>query len=50
MAGNLTAIFHLNMPSYTEARRRELELKSQKGGKGFFAKTGLDPTRFGRSA
>jgi len=35
--------------SYTQARRREIELKSQKGGKGFFTKTGLDPALFGRS-
>jgi putative endonuclease len=31
---------------YTGARRRELELKRQKGGAGFFAKTGLDAARF----
>ncbi|MEO8217956.1 MAG: GIY-YIG nuclease family protein [Acidobacteriota bacterium] len=35
-------------PTYTNARRREMDLKAQKGGAGFFAKTGLDPTRFGR--
>jgi putative endonuclease len=35
--------------SYTEARRRELDLKRQKGGEGFYAKTGLDPGKFRRS-
>ncbi len=37
-------------PRYAEARRRELELKAQKGGRGFFVKTGLDPSRFGRGS
>jgi len=37
-------------PDYTSARRRENDLKAQKGGKGLFAKTGLDPGRFGRGA
>ncbi len=37
-------------PGYAEARRCELELKAQKGGRGFFAKTGLDPKRFGRGS
>src|SRR5438045_3828898 len=32
--------------NYTEAHKRELELKAQKGGTGFFAKTGLDRRRF----
>ena len=36
--------------SYHEARRRELELKAQKGGRGFFEITGLDPVCFGRDA
>ena len=31
---------------YTTARRRELELKAQKSGWGFFKRTGLDPERF----
>lgn len=35
-------------PDYTSARKREIELKAQKGGRDFFAKTGLDPSRFGR--
>jgi predicted GIY-YIG superfamily endonuclease len=35
-------------PGYRAARKRELELKAQKSGKGFFLKTGLDPKRFGR--
>ena len=33
-------------PDYTSARRRELEPKAQRGGHGFFAKTGFDPDRF----
>ena len=33
---------------YTTARMRELELKAQKGGRGFFEKTGLDPATFDR--
>src|SRR5579859_1793782 len=37
-------------PNYAEARHRELELKAQKGGSGFFAKTGLDPSQFGRGS
>jgi len=37
-------------PAYSSARRRELELKAQKGGAGFFAKLGLDPTGFGRGS
>ena len=32
--------------SYQEARIREGELKAQKGGAGFYAKTGLDPAAF----
>jgi putative endonuclease len=32
--------------NYGTARKRELELKKQKGGNGFFLKTGLDPLRF----
>jgi putative endonuclease len=31
---------------YSEARKRELRLKAQKGGVGFYALTGLDPHRF----
>jgi putative endonuclease len=34
--------------SYAEARRRELRLKAQKGGAGFFAMTGLNPSDFPR--
>jgi len=37
-------------PSYSDARRRELELKAQKGGRGFFEQTGFDPARFARHA
>ena len=33
---------------YSAARRRELTLKAQKGGAGFFAMTGLDARRFRR--
>jgi len=36
--------------TYAAARRRELELKAQKGGTGFFAKLGLDPARYGRGS
>jgi predicted GIY-YIG superfamily endonuclease len=32
--------------NYTEARKREICLKKQKGGVGFYALTGLDPSRF----
>jgi putative endonuclease len=32
--------------NYSEARKRELLLKKQKGGTGFYTLTGLDPTRF----
>ena len=35
---------------YNTARRRENELKRQKGGIGFFEKTGLDPALFGRAS
>ena len=35
---------------YKTARLRENELKRQKGGIGFFEKTGLDPARFGRGS
>ena len=35
---------------YARARERELDLKAQKGGTGFFKKTGLDPMRFGRGS
>ena len=34
---------------YTEARLRELELKSQKGGEGFYRLTGLNPSHFSHS-
>jgi putative endonuclease len=35
---------------YTDARQRELDLKAQKGGVGFFKKTGLDPVKSGRGS
>ncbi len=34
-------------PDYAAARRRENQLKAQKGGRGFFSKTGIDSARFG---
>jgi putative endonuclease len=40
-------VFSEPHPDYKSARKREIELKAQKSGKGFFAKTGLDPQRFG---
>ena len=36
--------------SFGEARRRELDLKAQKGWSGFFLKTGLDPVQFKRGS
>jgi|SRR5437588_9440856 len=39
-------LFQEKHSGYTEARRRELELKAQKGGRGFFEKTGLERARF----
>jgi putative endonuclease len=41
-------VFKEEHPDYTSARKREIELKAQKGGRGFFIKTGLDPSRFDR--
>ena len=35
-------------PNYRTARKRELELKAHKSGRGFFLATGLDPEKFGR--
>ena len=35
-------------PNYRAARQREMELKSQKSGDGFFRLTGLDPSQFGK--
>jgi putative endonuclease len=32
------------------ARKRELELKAQRGGRGFFLRTGLNPNQFGRGS
>ena len=34
--------------TYMEARKREILLKKQKGGHGFFRLTGLDPSKFPR--
>ena len=36
--------------NYSSARKRELLLKRQKGGTGFYTLTGLDPVRFARQA
>ena len=41
-----TLVFEELFPSYTAARKRELLLKRQKGGEGFYKLTGLDPSRF----
>jgi putative endonuclease len=35
---------------FRDARRKELALKKQKGGAGFYQLTGLDPQRFSRGA
>ena len=35
---------------YAAARRRENELKAQKGGKGFFLKTGINPAQYRRGS
>ncbi len=43
-------VFTEKRANYREARQRELELKAQKGGQGFFLKTGLNPADFGRAA
>ena len=43
-------VFVEEFPDYSAARRREIELKAQKGGAGFFARTGLDPAKFGRGS
>jgi putative endonuclease len=39
-------VYSERLADYREARKREIELKSQKGGRGFFLLTGLDPARF----
>ena len=43
-------VFSESHPDYTSARRRENELKMQKGGRGFFMKTGIDAARFERGS
>jgi putative endonuclease len=35
--------------NYSDARKRELLLKKQKQGLGFYSETGLDPARFHKS-
>jgi putative endonuclease len=37
-------------PNYSDARQREITLKKQKGGVGFYALTGLDASQFRRKA
>ena len=40
-------LVHLELHNnYRAARKRELELKAQKAGRGFFRLTGLEPARF----
>jgi predicted GIY-YIG superfamily endonuclease len=41
-------VYRERHPNYQSARKRELELKAQKTGRGFFARTGLDPHDFSR--
>jgi putative endonuclease len=41
-------VFSEGHGDYRGARKRELQLKAQKGGEGFWRETGLDATRFGR--
>jgi len=41
-----TLVHQEQYESYRTARRREIELKQQKGGRGFYELTGLDPERF----
>jgi putative endonuclease len=43
-------VYRERQPDFTAARHRENELKKQKGGMGFFEKTGLDPAEFGRGS
>ena len=41
-----TLVYTEKCSDYTTAKKRENELKKQKGGNGFFEKTGLDPALF----
>jgi putative endonuclease len=43
-----TLVHTESYPTYVVARKRELELKAQKGGIGFYVKTGLNPKKFSR--
>ena len=43
-------VFRELQAGYRAARQRENELKKQKGGKGFFEKTGLNPALFRRGS
>ncbi len=42
-------VYQESYENYGLARRRQLELKRQKGGDGFFRLTGLNPQRFASS-
>ena len=44
--GPWALVFTEKHPDYRSDRIRERELKAQKGGLGFFAKTGLNPELF----
>jgi putative endonuclease len=45
-----TLIYREEHADYGSARRRENELKAQKGGVGLFLKTGLNPEQFRRGS
>ena len=44
-----TLVYKESYENYGLARKRELELKRQKGGQGFFRLTGLKPEQFSSS-
>ncbi|MBT3293772.1 MAG: GIY-YIG nuclease family protein [Verrucomicrobia bacterium] len=46
-AGTWRLVWHREFPSLGDARKFENRLKKQKGGKGFWGLTGLDPECFG---
>jgi putative endonuclease len=41
-------VYQESCPDYASARKREIELKRQKSGAGFFRLTSLDPNQFMR--
>ena len=45
-----TLVYTEGYQDYRTARKRELELKAQKAGRGFFLRTGLKPEQFGRGS